>query len=554
RERLSSARSLSCLGGLARELGGCGRALGELLREVEAGRRREVLGLLYAPLEDKVAAYGELEAAQLQADMRAALGAAGVEGGEGDAGAVVSRLAGSIRPAFAALHAAVDRCNALTGGSEVRALLKAADTELSAYLAALQAAVAGLGERHRARVAAAATATTSAATTTASAAAAAAATAAAAAAAVDDGEDIANVLQLIKVGRELSAAVSRLEAVLRTAVATAVARLQALTAAPPTPSISQQQQQQQQQQHGGAAGATPFAAEATAAAASATASSSSASSSGVAVPHALSGAAEADPVALRLVAARGERLARLVKLGASLSDPRFMVLPGAVAQLEAFSATVQSTVFGVLLARVSALLAPLPGLPEWTKGGSAGGAHGGVAPLPAFNTYPLPYVTAIGDHLMAVPQQLEVLMGDTADDAPASATSATSATGEGAAAAAAAAAAGGGGDSAAEWEEVAAEWLDKVVSGAAGMYGEAVCRIPALSHQGGIQLSTDVEYFVNLMTALHVAPPPALLTLQLLAGAAPEEFGELARGALAEGGADAAAVRALAGMRRLPLE
>lgn len=69
-------------------------------------------------------------------------------------------------------------------------------------------------------------------------------------------------------------------------------------------------------------------------------------------------------------------------------------------------ACLQSTVFDVLLARVASLLASLPVLPEWRKG-AEGSAHP-AAPLPSFNTYPLPYVTAIGDHLMAMPQQLEV--------------------------------------------------------------------------------------------------------------------------------------------------
>ncbi|KAG2435213.1 hypothetical protein HXX76_007296 [Chlamydomonas incerta] len=496
RDRLAPVTHIAALAGFAREVGGFGRTLHDLLRDVEAGRRREIIALVYAPLEDKVAAYGELEAAQLAADLRTALppataAAAAATAAAGDeAEGVVPRLAASIRPAFAALHAAVERCNALTGGSEVRALLKAVDGELAGYLAALQSAVSGLGAKHKARAAAGAVGGASAA---------------------EDGEDIANVLQLIKVGRELSAAVGRLEAALRTAVGAAVSRLQALVS-----------------------GAAPAAAAAAAAAASGTPfASSSALAAGVA---GLSGAAEADPVALRLVAGRGERLTKLVKLGASLSDLRFMVLPGSVGCLDSFSATVQSTVFDVLLARVASLLAPLPALPEWRKG-AEGSAHP-AAPLPSFNTYPLPYVTAIGDHLMAMPQQLEVLMGDTGDDTSA------------------AAAAGGGAEAggAAEWEELAAEWLDKAVSGAAGMYADAIFKIGELGQQGGCQLATDVEYFVNVMGALHVAPPPSLLTVQLLAGAAPEEFAELGRGALAEGAADGPALRALAGMRRIALE
>ncbi|GLC36637.1 hypothetical protein PLESTM_000483600 [Pleodorina starrii] len=496
RDRLAPLRAIGPLSALARELGSFGRGLRELLGEVEPGRRLEIIQLVYGPLEDKVAAYGELEATQLEADLRAALpppppasatpGGAPAAAAPEDPDAAVARLAGSIRPAFTALHAAVERCNALTGGSEVRSLLRAVDGELSSYLGALQGGVAGLGARQKARAAA-------------------------------DVEDIANVLQLIKVGRELSAAVGRLEAALRTSVGAAVGRLQALAGAAAAAAAT------------GAAAPPP--------------------------PHSLSGDAEADPVALRLVANRGERLAKLVKLGASLSDPRFMLLPSAVSQLDVFSATVQSTVFDVLLARVASLLAPLPAMTEWRKGAAGSDPAAAAAPLPSFNTYPLPYVTAIGDHLMAMPQQLEVLMGDTSDEVA----------GGGAAAAvggsASGGAAGGGAtgsaevsDPAAEWEELAAEWLDKAVSGAAGMYTDAIFKIPALSEQGGCQLATDVEYFVNVMGALHVAPPPSLLTVQLLAGAAPEEFGDLARGALAEGGADGPALRALAAMRSLQID
>ncbi len=264
----------------------------------------------------------------------------------------------ALRPAAPASS----RCNALTGGSEVRSLLKAVDGELAAYLGRLQTAVAGVGARHKA----------------------AAAAGGGAASPAEDSEEIANVLQLIKVGRELSAQVGRLEAALRTAVAAAVGRLQALASGGGAAASS-----------GGAAPLSPFSAAAGA--------------------QALPPATEADPVALRLLAAPrkgtpgsgADRLAKLSQLGASLSDPRSLMLPSSVGALDAFSGTVQSTVFDVLLARVAALLAPLPGLPEWRR---AGGPDAGnaAAPLPTFHTYPLPYVTAIGDHLMAMPQQLEV--------------------------------------------------------------------------------------------------------------------------------------------------
>jgi hypothetical protein len=74
------------------------------------------------------------------------------------------------------------RCNALTGGSEVRALLRAVDSELTSYISAMQSAVAGLGARQKARAAATGGGGGGGAT-----------------AAAEDVEEIANVLQLIKV-------------------------------------------------------------------------------------------------------------------------------------------------------------------------------------------------------------------------------------------------------------------------------------------------------------------------------------------------------------------
>lgn len=73
--------------------------------------------------------------------------------------------------------------------------------------------------------------------------------------------------------------------------------------------------------------------------------------------------------------------------------------------------------------------------------------------MPSFNAYPLAAVTAVGEYLMALPQQLEVLMGQS--------TAATAGAGG---------SSGGDGDQQQqqpavqedEGDELAAEWLDKV--------------------------------------------------------------------------------------------
>jgi hypothetical protein len=102
-------------------------------------------------------------------------------------------------------------------------------------------------------------------------------------------------------------------------------------------------------------------------------------------------------------------------------------------------------------------------------------------------------------------------------------------------------------------DDAAAAWLDRVVAGVAGAYAEALLRVPELSPGGAGQLAADVEYFANVMAALRVAPPPALLTLQAFAALPADQFPAAGAAAVAAGAADARALRALAAARRLSL-
>ncbi|WIA21115.1 hypothetical protein OEZ85_005432 [Tetradesmus obliquus] len=222
----------------------------------------------------------------------------------------------------------------------------------------------------------------------------------------------------------------------------------------------------------------------------------------------------------------------MLQLAAAASS-RFMSLPAATVAGGALCEAISAAVYDALLAPVVAALAPLPGLPDWGGAGSGTGVMPGAgAVVPSFSAYPLPAVTAVGEYLMALPQQLEVLMGDEA-----------------------AAAAGGGQEAAAlqaeaaEGDELAAEWLDKVVRGAGLLYAEALLQIKSLSPSGGAQLAADAEYIANVMAALAVAPPPALVTAQLFAAAPADAFGSLAEGAVAGGSSDIKVLKAIAAMR-----
>ena len=79
--------------------------------------RRESLLLVYAPLEDKVAAYGALEQAQLAAELSACQIPSGPATCAED---LAPQMAAAAKAAFAVLSQAVPRCLGLTGGAPVR--------------------------------------------------------------------------------------------------------------------------------------------------------------------------------------------------------------------------------------------------------------------------------------------------------------------------------------------------------------------------------------------------------------------------------------------------
>ncbi len=223
--------------------------------------------------------------------------------------------------------------------------------------------------------------------------------------------------------------------------------------------------------------------------------------------------------------------APLVRLAEAAGEPRFIALPASVQAVDAFRAAVADAVRGALLTPVTSALSGLEALPEWA---SDRGGDGLVPGLPTFNAYPLAYMTAIGEYLMRLPQALEVLVEDNSGAGTAQTD-----------------AAGGSALTAEAGEELAAQWLDDVVAGAAGMWLEAVLRLPAggVGVGGGAQLAADAEYLANVMGALGVSVPPALITCQIMAGAAIEGWPDAAAAAIAEGSGDARTLRALAKLR-----
>jgi len=202
--------------------------------------------------------------------------------------------------------------------------------------------------------------------------------------------------------------------------------------------------------------------------------------------------------------------------------------------------------------------------------------------------YPQPYVTSLGDYLFNLPQQLELLLlndgdaeGATKNDldfenmgganrstllqakeiaedgigtsylsSAVNASERESGTrgrrdeegGEGGT---------GKASTPAEGMDMAAEWLDRTVTGVAALYLRAISRIPRLSYEGGKQLAVDVSYFCDVMTALRQVPPSQLVTIKIMAGMPHALFKRRENELIKEGAIDTSMLRLLTAMRDL---
>eukprot|EP00798_Chlamydomonas_sp_ICE-L_P024174 gene24174-9763_t len=474
--RSATATSIASLTALLRDVSSMGRSLAELLEDLSLQplpaapspsspplERQAVMRLLFSPVEEKIAVYGTMEQSLLHTEMLHLLPddppatSPDTDGAEAT-DATVRMLAAASKASFQSLKTSLDRCLALTGGSELLELVRAVDLELTTLISRMQSHVNALRQR-QARALSADSSAGGGLTE----------------------EEIGSTLRLLLVAAELSDGLNKLEAQFRTTISITVPKLEAIA-------------------QGGST-------------------------------------ASADPLALRL-AGNDKCLQRLQRLFASLQETRFMAFPGAASQVDGFTRDAHAMVNDAILSKVKLHLDGLPDLTEWRKAGAVGPSGS----LPSFNAYPLPYVTAVGEYLMTMPQQVSPTVRDSSgrvSDDHATAVLMTEEEGEEEAPAES------------DAEELAAEWLDKVVSGAAAMYSDQALKIPELSHSGGAQLAADVEYFCNVMSALQVMPPASLLTFQLFAAFEGGAFAEAAHAAKAEGGADAGVLEALALMKKV---
>ncbi|KAJ9164053.1 hypothetical protein P3X46_023670 [Hevea brasiliensis] len=192
----------------------------------------------------------------------------------------------------------------------------------------------------------------------------------------------------------------------------------------------------------------------------------------------LGGRAALDVATVRLVDAP-EKARKLFNLLNQSKDPRFHALPLASQRVAAFADTVNELVYDVLISKVRQRLSDVSHLPIWSSM-----EEQSAFPLPTFSAYPQSYVTSVGEYLLTLPQQLEPLAeGISSSDVNND-----------------------------EAQFFATEWMFKVAEGATALYMEQLRAIQYITDRGAQQLSADIEYLSNVLSALSMPIPPILAT------------------------------------------
>ncbi|KAL8253293.1 hypothetical protein R6Q59_036986 [Mikania micrantha] len=192
----------------------------------------------------------------------------------------------------------------------------------------------------------------------------------------------------------------------------------------------------------------------------------------------MAGRAALDVAALRLFDAP-EKAQKLFNLLEQSRDPRFHALPIASQRVSAFVDTVNELVYDVLISKVRKQFSGVSNLPIWSAVEEQTAFH-----LPSFSAYAQSYVTTVGEYLLTLPQQLEPLAETiSTNDANAD-----------------------------EAQFFATEWMFKVAEGAAALFMEQLRGIQYITDRGAQQLSVDIEYLSNVLSALSMPIPPILAT------------------------------------------
>eukprot|EP00268_Persea_americana_P061451 TRINITY_DN7768_c0_g1_i1.p1 TRINITY_DN7768_c0_g1~~TRINITY_DN7768_c0_g1_i1.p1 ORF type:complete len:841 (+),score=175.88 TRINITY_DN7768_c0_g1_i1:285-2807(+) len=209
----------------------------------------------------------------------------------------------------------------------------------------------------------------------------------------------------------------------------------------------------------------------------------------------LAGRAALDVAALRLTDVP-EKARRLFNLLDQSKDPRFHALPLASQRVAAFADMVNELVYDVLISKVRQRLSDVARLPIWSSVEEASAFH-----LPSFSAYPQAYVTSVGEYLLTLPQQLEPLAeGISSSEANTD-----------------------------EAQFFATEWMFKVAEGATALYMEQLRGIHYITDRGAQQLSTDIEYLSNVLSALSMPIPSTMATFHTCLSTSRDQLRDLVK-------------------------
>ncbi|TPX71472.1 hypothetical protein SpCBS45565_g01108 [Spizellomyces sp. 'palustris'] len=165
----------------------------------------------------------------------------------------------------------------------------------------------------------------------------------------------------------------------------------------------------------------------------------------------------------------------------------------ALGHLNTLTAKFQRFVFDTLFAVVEKQLAPLPSMDTWNSNAPTTAGPFNLD-VPQFSLSPLSYITRIGEHLLTLPQQLELYVDD--DALKFSIKTLPYLTPK---------------DFEHNEEEIQPEeddvthlWITSVSRGTMSTYINSLLRIPRLSQHGTKQILTDVGYIANVFAAMDI--------------------------------------------------
>ncbi|PKA49966.1 hypothetical protein AXF42_Ash017505 [Apostasia shenzhenica] len=175
-------------------------------------------------------------------------------------------------------------------------------------------------------------------------------------------------------------------------------------------------------------------------------------------------------------------------------DPRFHALPLTSQRVAMFADTVNELVYDVLISKVRQRFKDVSRLPIWSSV-----EEPSSLPLPSFSAYPQAYVMSIGEYLLTLPQQLEPLAEGISNSEASSE----------------------------EAQFFATEWMFKVAEGATALFMEQLRGIHYITDRGAQQLSADIEYLINVLSALSMPIPPFLSTFHTCLSASKDDLRNL---------------------------